>query len=258
MGGQEAPTWVQDPCTPPLPLAALSPLAPCCCQGLPDLGWAVEPMFRNELASRHQDARFMPASHHRAAAAVRGLGPAGSAPLHTDSALRATAGPHCLPWPHPCLTPPHHPPFLFLYLFTSSCSPAPMGALSVLPLPGTQLLLTRTWNLGSRRCLSPATPASTWARGWNGGQSRGGAGRWWRGAVSQLNSQSQSTWWGWVGAAGRAQASPTQGQAPQSQNNLLISQLRKLKPMVQVTKLLARGWGECENPHFTDGNKAQS
>lgn len=48
----------------------------------------------------------------------------------------------------------------------------------------------------------------------------------------------------------------TRGQTLQSQKSLLISQLGKLRPSVQVTQLLARGRGE--NPHLTEGNQTRA
>ena len=72
--------------------------------------------------------------------------------------------------------------------------------------------------------------------------------------MAWLNGQSQSTRWGGVGLAGERRL-PTQNQALQSRKSILLSQLGKPKPEVQVTRLPARSWGECEDPRLTDGSK---
>lgn len=72
--------------------------------------------------------------------------------------------------------------------------------------------------------------------------------------MAWLNSQSQSTWWGGVGLAGERRL-PTQSRALQNRKSLLLSQPGKPKPEVQVTRLPARSWGECEDLRLTDGSK---
>lgn len=47
---------------------------------------------------------------------------------------------------------------------------------------------------------------------------------------------------------------PTQNQALQSRKSLLLSQLGKPKPEVQVPQLPGKGGGKCEKPCLTDGS----
>lgn len=138
----------------PLPLLALWPLASCCCQGLPGLGWAVEPMASTELTSRHQDAWLTPAPHHRAAAAIRWACQA-CGPLPGLSRLPSEPQPG--PFPSLGLALAAHP-----LSFHFSQLSASLGALCTLFLPGTRPLLTRAWSLGFSGHLSQATPASIW------------------------------------------------------------------------------------------------
>lgn len=156
-----------------LPLVALWPLASCCCQGLPGLGWAVEPMASTELTSKHQDAWLTPAPHqpHTTELLQPEGGPARSAipcPACQDCPQGHSQAPF-LPWPRTGRTP-------HTFLFSSSLSPSLSTFSSSLPSwvlrtpcsylgPDHYSLLTGAWSLGFSRRLSQATPASIWPVG---------------------------------------------------------------------------------------------